>query len=226
MRRRSTSASAPTKDPTRYTVYSQPGAAGPADARLLPAEGAKYDAIRKAYRDYIVRIRSSRESRTPAPRRTRFIALETALPKDQWTPERRRDPQATYNPMTLAQLAEPRAAVRLDRDAGAYRTRRDADRHRRRAERGRRRRQAHRRPAAGRRGRIISTFRFISDHAQFLPKAFDDAQLRLLRQDAETRARRSATAGSAASASRRRSGRSGRPALHRSATGRPRPSAR
>jgi len=162
------------KDPTRYTVGASQARLGlpTRDYYLLP--GAKYDAIRKAYRDYIVRIQTLAGITDAAAKADAIIALETRLSQDQWTPERRRDPQATYNPMSRAQLdtlapqfdwtpvlariglgAMPTVVVSEPSAVAA---------------------------AGARLGDVpLSTwkdwlaFRFVSDHAQFLPKAYDDA---------------------------------------------------
>ena len=162
------------KDPTRYTVGASQARLGlpTRDYYLLP--GAKYDAIRKAYREYIVRIQTLAGIPDAAAKADAIIALETRLSQDQWTPERRRDPQATYNPMSRAQLAT--LAPQLDWTPvlakiglGAMPTVVVSE------------------PSAvmaagARLGDVpLSTwkdwlaFRFVSDHAQFLPKAFDDA---------------------------------------------------
>ncbi len=162
------------KDPTRYTVGASQARLGlpTRDYYLLP--GAKYDAIRKAYRAYIIRIQTLAGIPDAAAKADAIIALETRLSQDQWTPERRRDPQATYNPMSRAQLdtlapqldwtpvlakiglgAMPTVVVSEPSAVAA---------------------------AGARLGDVpLSTwkdwlaFRFLSDHAQFLPKAYDDA---------------------------------------------------
>ncbi|HEX4738026.1 MAG TPA: M13 family metallopeptidase [Allosphingosinicella sp.] len=163
------------KDPTHYTVEAGQDRLGlpTRDYYLLP--GAKYEAIRKAYRDYIIRIQQLAGIADPEAKADRIIALETQLSQDQWTPEKRRDPQATYNPMTRAQLAA--LAPQFEWNATL----------------------AHiglgtmptvnvREPsavaAAGKRlddvplstWKDYLTFRFLSDHAQYLPKAFDQAR--------------------------------------------------
>ena len=163
------------KDPTRYTVAAGQARLGlpTRDYYLLP--DAKYVAFRKAYRDYIIRIETLAGIAAPAAKADSFIALETRLSQDQWTPERRRDPQATYNPMTRAQLsalapefawsatlahiglgampivdvAEPSAVAAAGKRIGDVPLQTWKD---------------------------YIAFRFISDHAQYLPKAFDDAR--------------------------------------------------
>jgi endothelin-converting enzyme/putative endopeptidase len=166
--------SADQDDPTRYT-------AGAGQARLgLPTrdyyllKGAKYDKIRAAYRQYIIGLGKLAGLSDPEGRANRIIALETRLSADQWTPERRRDPVATHNPMTRAQLmklapqfnwsdtlrsvglGEARTVDVAETTAVAAAGKRIADV-----------------PLAT--WKEYLTFRFISDHADTLPKAFDDA---------------------------------------------------
>ncbi len=127
----------------------RPGAARPPDARLLSAEGRQ---IRFHPHRLSQLHRRARQARRPVrsrrPRRPDHRARNAALPKDQWTPERRRDPVATHNPMTRAQLTKLAPQFNWTatlRDDGP---RRGEEGRRRRAERGRRRRQADRRRAA------------------------------------------------------------------------------
>ncbi len=162
------------KDPTRYTVGAGQAHLGlpTRDYYLLP--GSKYEAIRAAYRAYIIRIFELAGVADGAAKADRIIALETQLSTDQWTPERRRDPVATYNPMTRAQLTA--LAPQFDWTPTLARIGLGAM------------------PivvvsepsavaAAGRQIEDVPlstwkdylTFRFISDHAQFLPAAFDQA---------------------------------------------------
>jgi putative endopeptidase len=212
------------KDPTRYTVGSGQARLGLPTRDYYLLSGAKYEAIRKAYRAYVARLFTLAGIAGGEAKADAILALETRLSQDQWTPERRRDPQATYNPMSRAQLqalapqfdwpamlahvglakmptvdvAEPSAVA-----------------------------------AAGKRLDDVPlatwkdwmTFRFISDHAQFLPRAFDDARFdfysRTL-QDVPTQAPRwKRGVGCSTPISARRSAGS-TPA----ATGRPRPSGR
>ncbi|HWE99068.1 MAG TPA: M13 family metallopeptidase [Caulobacteraceae bacterium] len=162
------------KDPTRYTV-------GAGQARLgLPTRdyyllaGPKYDAIRAAYRAYVTKVLTLAGIADAPAKADRILALETRLSQDQWTPERERDPQATYNPMdrnqlgklapqfdwatTLAHVGLAAMPVVVVREPSAV-------------------------AAAGQRlddtplatWKDYLTFRFISDHADVLPAAFDQA---------------------------------------------------
>jgi endothelin-converting enzyme/putative endopeptidase len=163
------------KDPTVYAVFAGQASLGlpTRDYYLLP--GAKYEAIRAAYRAYIVKMLSLAGDADPAAKADAIIALETGLSRDQWTPERRRDALATYNPMTRAQLAAlaPQFDWPATLDHAGF---------------GARPIIIVREPSAvAAAGAALAAtplpvwktyleFRFVSDHAQFLPKAFDDAR--------------------------------------------------
>ena len=162
------------KDPTHYTVTASQARLGLPTRDYYLLKGEKYDAYRKAYRAYIIRIQSLASIPNAAEKADAIIALETRLSQDQWTPERRRDPQATYNPMTRAQLAKLAPAMEWDgtlRGVGllsaqivdvtepsavAAAAQRIAD-------------------VPLQTWKDYLTFRFISDHATYLPKAFDEA---------------------------------------------------
>jgi len=167
--------SADEKDPTRYTVRSGQARLGLPTRDYYLLKGDKYDSIRKAYHAYIAQMFDLAGIANGEAKADAILALETRLSKDQWPPEKRRDPHATYNPMNRAQLM--RLAPQFDWTAalkhvglGKMPTVIVAE------------------PsavaAAGKRIADVPlstwkdwmTFRFISDHAQFLPKAFDQAQ--------------------------------------------------
>jgi len=163
------------KDPTHYTVDTGQARLGlpTRDYYLLP--DAKYVGYRKAYRDYIIHIQELAGISDAAAKADAIIALETKLAQDQWTPEARRDPVKTYNPMDRAGLnklapqfdwtpvlakiglgkmpivvvAEPSAVTAAGKAIETT-------------------------PLAT--WKDWMTFRFISDHAQYLPKAFDDTR--------------------------------------------------
>jgi endothelin-converting enzyme/putative endopeptidase len=167
--------SADQDDPTRYAVRAGQARLGLPTRDYYLLKGDKYDSIRKAYRAYIVDLGKLAGLPDPEGRADRIIALETSLAKDQWTPERRRDPVATHNVMTMAQLSK--LAPEFDWQAslasaglGAAKTVDVAE--------------TTAVTAAGKRIADVPlstwkeylTFRFISDHASYLPKAFDDAR--------------------------------------------------
>jgi endothelin-converting enzyme/putative endopeptidase len=162
-------------DPTRYTVAAGQARLGLPTRDYYLLKGDKYDSIRSAYRKYIVDLSTLAGLSDPDGRADRIIALETSLAKDQWTPEQLRDPVKTHNPMTPAQLMK--LAPQFDwvetlRATGLGAARKvDVSTPSSVA-------------AAGKRIADVPlgtwkeylTFRFISDHAAYLPKAFDDAR--------------------------------------------------
>ena len=138
-------------------------------------KGEKYDAYRKAYRDYIVRLEQLAGFSDAEARADRIVALETQIAKLHWTPERSRDVQAVYNPMTRAQLRAFAPQLQWDRALNKL--------------------------GLGRINKVVvgeksavqgearlfaavplqtwkdwTAFHFISKNAQYLPSAFDDAK--------------------------------------------------
>jgi endothelin-converting enzyme/putative endopeptidase len=166
--------SADQDDPTRYTAAAGQARLGLPTRDYYLLQGEKYDAIRTAYRNYIVELGKLAGLTDPEGRANRILALETSLSKEQWTPEQRRDPVATHNPMTHAQLMK--LAPQFDwpetlRSIGLANAQKvDVA-------------EPSAVAAAGKRIADVPlstwkeylTFRFISDHASYLPKAFDDA---------------------------------------------------
>ncbi|WHU00747.1 M13 family metallopeptidase [Sphingomonas sp. NIBR02145] len=167
--------SADEKNPTQYTVMAGQARLGLPTRDYYLLQGEKYDTIRKAYRAYVVKIQQLAGIADAEAKAHAILALETRLAQDQWTPEARRDPQKTYNPMTRAQLAK--LAPEFDWDATL-------------AHMGLAKmptvvvRETTAVTAAGKRMADVPlatwkdwlAYRFVSDHAQYLPKAFDDAR--------------------------------------------------
>jgi endothelin-converting enzyme/putative endopeptidase len=163
------------KNPARYAVFATQNGLGMPNRDYYLLEGAKYDAFRSAYRDYVTKMLTLAGEDNAAARADKIIALETAIAKVEWTPEKRRDVKATYNPKTRAQLARlvPQvqwARILQKQKLGTVKT------------------VIVREPSAIEGiGKLVGTqpletwkdymtFHFLSDHAQFLPKAFDDAR--------------------------------------------------
>jgi endothelin-converting enzyme/putative endopeptidase len=160
-------------DPTRYTGYVGQGGLGmPRDYYVL--EGAKYDGYRAAYRAYIQRILELSGVASASARADAIFALETNMAKDQWPPEKERDIAALNDPEDIAGLeakapefdwALMLATAGIDRAPKVLM----ADN-----------------TALTAMGRILVAtplatwkdylaFHFVSDHAEYLPKRFDDA---------------------------------------------------
>ena len=179
-------------DPTRYMADASQARLGLPTRDYYLLTGEKYVAIRKAYRDYLVQLQTLAGIPGAAAKADRIIALETRISQDQWTPEARRDPVKTHNPMTRAQLtklapeldwAPTLAAMGLGKAIKVNVSEPSAV------------------AAAGQRlgdvplstWREWMTVRFLSDAAPFLPHAFDQAQFdfysKTLRDVPEQRAR-------------------------------------
>ncbi|QNA83323.1 M13 family metallopeptidase [Sphingomonas sp. So64.6b] len=167
--------SADQDDPTRYTATAGQARLGLPTRDYYLLKGEKYDAIRKAYRDYVIHLQTLAGLPDAAARADRIIALETRLSEDQWTPEARRDPVKTHNPMTRAKLdalapefdwTATLAAMGLGQAKTVDVAETTAV------------------TAAGKRLADVPIatwkeyliFRFISDHANYLPRAFDAAR--------------------------------------------------
>jgi len=93
-------------NPTRYVVAAGQAGLGMPSRDYYLKEGAEYDMFRAAYRDYLIKIQELAGIGDAAAKADRIIALETALAKSQWEPERQRDIKQIYNPMNREQLME------------------------------------------------------------------------------------------------------------------------
>ncbi|HEY0315115.1 MAG TPA: M13 family metallopeptidase [Sphingomonas sp.] len=178
--------------PGRYGLYIGRGGLGMPGRDYYLLKGDKYDAYRAAYRAYITQQLTLAGFTDAQARADRIIALETAMAASQWTPERERDIQQTNNPMTVARLQalSPQFAWPDFFKAAGFGpldqvivTEPDAVQDA---------------------GKLLAStplqtwkdylaFHFISDHAAYLPKAFDDADFdfysKTLRDQPEQRAR-------------------------------------
>jgi putative endopeptidase len=163
------------KNPDAYAVFAGQATLGLPSREYYLEDNAKMKAHRAAYRDYIVTIEKLAGLPGGEQAADRIIALETALSQAQWTGADRRDIDKIYNPMTPAQLTKlaPQfdwtstfAKAGLGSPKSVIVTEPSA--------------------VAGA-GKILAStplstwkewlaFRFVSDHASYLPKAFDDAR--------------------------------------------------
>lgn len=169
------SISADLKNPDRYTATADQSGLGlpTRDYYLLP--DAKFKAYREAYRGYVAKMLTMAGYSDAQARADRVIALETALAKAQWSIEQQRDVDKTYNPMTRAKLRTFAPQFQWDRMLAAQGLKAA--------------------PvvvigepsAISAAGKLFAAtplstwkdylaFHFVSDHAQYLPKAFDNAR--------------------------------------------------
>jgi endothelin-converting enzyme/putative endopeptidase len=161
-------------DPTRYAAVVTQASLGLPDRDFYLLKGEKYDAIRAAYRGYVLKIQQLAGFPDAGARTDRIIALETRLATDQWPAAKRRDLQAIYHPMAPAGLQKlaPQfdwpvylQAAGLNKVPTVIAAETSAI------------------TAAGQRlddvplstWKEYLAYRFVSDHAAYLPKAFDDA---------------------------------------------------
>jgi endothelin-converting enzyme/putative endopeptidase len=163
------------KNPDVYAVFAGQARLGMPSREYYLEDNAKMQAHRAAYRNYIVTIEKLAGLSDPEGAADRIIKLETELSKVQWAAADRRDIDKIYNPMTRAQLT--RLAPQFDwnaslakaglANAGTVIVTEPS--------------------AVSGAGKILAStplstwkewlaFRFISDHAAVLPKAFDDAR--------------------------------------------------
>ena len=161
-------------DPTHYTAIAGQGGLGmPRDYYLLAGE--KYDGFRKAYRAYIQQMQELAGIPNASAKADAIFALETALAKVQWSPEQSRDIAKLNDPETIEGLKKKAPefdwalmlkTAGLDSSSTVLMANNTAL------------------TATGK--IMVATplatwkdylaFHFVSDHATFLPAAFDDAQ--------------------------------------------------
>ena len=163
------------KNPTRYTVYAGQDGLGMPNRDYYLLKGEKYDVFRKAYRDYIVEIQRLAGISDPEARADRIIALETQIAKIHWTPEQSRDVDKIYNPMTRAQLRAFAPQLEWDRALAKLKLS------------GINKMVVAEKSAIQNEAKLFASVpletwkdwtavHFISDNAQYLPKAFDEAK--------------------------------------------------
>jgi len=161
-------------NPTQYTaIVGQGGLGMPRDNYLLPGE--KYDGFRKAYRAYVERIQTLAGIPDPSGKADAIVALETAMAKDQWSPEESRNIAKLNDPQTIDGLkakAPDFDWVLMVKTAGLSSSPTVL---------------MTQNTALIAMGKIFAAtpvdtwqaylaYHFISDHAQYLPKAFDEAK--------------------------------------------------
>ncbi len=161
-------------NPAQYTaIVGQGGLGMPRDNYLLPGE--KYDGYRAAYRAYVERIQTLAGIRDASAKADAIVALETAMAKDQWSPEESRNIAKLNDPQTIDGLKAKAPEfdwVLMVKTAGLSASPTVL---------------MTQNTALIAMGKIFAAtpvdtwqaylaYHFISDHAQYLPKAFDEAK--------------------------------------------------
>jgi predicted metalloendopeptidase len=163
------------KNPDRYSVVISQSSLGLPDRDYYLKDDPKLQELRTHYVAYIEQMLTLGGVPEPAAKAKEIMAYETAVAKAQWPIEKRRDVDATYNPRTRKQLLEyaPGFPWQSFLEASSV---------------------------GGRQELILSeltavhdlselfkhtplptlkaylTFHYLSDHAGYLPKRFDDAR--------------------------------------------------
>ena len=93
------------KQSNTYIVSLSQAGLGMPDRDYYLRKDAKFDATRAAYLRYITTLLTLAKQPDPEGAATRILALETRLAEQHWERARNRDRDATYNKMTIAELA-------------------------------------------------------------------------------------------------------------------------
>ncbi len=92
------------KNPDAYIFQVYQGGTGLPDRDMYLIENDKFEAIRKAYKEYLGKMLTLAGEKNPAARADAIFAMEKKIAGVQWTREDSGDATKTYNKMTLAQL--------------------------------------------------------------------------------------------------------------------------
>ena len=91
-------------NPTQYVAFAGQGGLGMPNRDYYLREGTDYDRFRAAYRDYVTTMLRLAGASDPQARADRVIALERRIAEAHWTAERSRDVRQLINPMNREQL--------------------------------------------------------------------------------------------------------------------------
>jgi putative endopeptidase len=163
-----------TRDPTRYVAGTAQSGLGMPNRTYYLNEGETFDRYRAAYRVYVTTMLRLAGISEPEARADRIIALERRIAEAHWTPEQSRDLSRSLNPMTPAQLQElaPQFNWPLFLSEQGLGNAQTIIVRQTTAIQGEARLFAE---VDLQTWKDWMTFRFISNNAQFLPRAFDEA---------------------------------------------------
>src|SRR5579863_1206727 len=102
------------KHSERYAFWITQSGLGLPDRDYYLSNDARLVDFRTKYREHVEKMLHLLGDSTPGKQADKIIALETALARLQWTRVANRDPQKTYNPRTLAELAKEAPAIDWD----------------------------------------------------------------------------------------------------------------
>jgi putative endopeptidase len=163
------------KNPDQYSVVISQSHLGLPDRDYYLGDDAKLREVREKYTAYIEQILTLGGIPDPHAKAHDIMAFETDAAKVQWSIERRRDVDQTYNPRTKTQVTAyaPGFAWQSFLDASEIGSRQDLVLSELEAIRDL--------SALFNRAPVPTlkaylTFHYLSDHAPYLPKRFDDAR--------------------------------------------------
>jgi putative endopeptidase len=93
------------KKSTQYALWLGQSGLGLPDRDYFLSNEAKLAGFRAEYQKHIARMLTLAGDANASAEARHILALETAIARVQWTREANRNPQKTYNPRTVAQLA-------------------------------------------------------------------------------------------------------------------------
>jgi putative endopeptidase len=99
------------KRSTQYAFWLTQSGLGLPDRDYYLSDEARLAEFRAQYRVHVEKMLRLLGDGTAAKEAAEILALETAMAKVQWTGVANRDPQKTYNPQTLQQLAQLAPAI-------------------------------------------------------------------------------------------------------------------
>jgi predicted metalloendopeptidase len=93
------------KDSAAYSIVVNQAGLGMPDRDYYLRQDPKFASIRSAYVNYIAKLFMLAGQPDPQGAANRILNLETKVAEKQWDRVRNRDPEATYNKMTVARLS-------------------------------------------------------------------------------------------------------------------------
>jgi putative endopeptidase len=99
------------KDPEHYLPIVSQGGLGLPDRDMYDAKAKQFEAVRTGYKKYLTDLLTLLGQKDAAKRAAAVYALEEKIASVHWTRIENRDPQKTYNKMTIAELQKHAPAL-------------------------------------------------------------------------------------------------------------------
>ncbi|TSB05369.1 M13 family metallopeptidase [Sphingorhabdus contaminans] len=101
------------KNPDVYIFQIYQGGTGLPDRDMYLVENDKFEAIRKAYKEYLAKMLTLAGEKNAVARADAIFAVEKKIAEVQWTREDSSDATKTYNKMTVAELDKITPGLKL-----------------------------------------------------------------------------------------------------------------